>query len=53
MTAFTTKDGITLHGTIVHVYGAFEGNVRYIFETEDGKQYRCIKVNGQYKEYAA
>ena len=50
---FTNRDGIRLVGRIIREYSAFEGGMRYIFETADGRQYRCIKVDGQYVEYVA
>ena len=53
MTEFTTKNGEVLQGKLVHQYGAFEGGMRYIFELQNGKQYRCIKVDGKYIEYVA
>ena len=53
MIEFTTKNNETLNGRLVNTYEAFEGGTRYIFETENGSQYRCIKVDGKYIEYVA
>lgn len=51
---FTTKNGEVLEGKLVHQYGAFEGGMRYIFRTENGREYRCIKdTDGNFVEYVA
>ncbi len=51
---FTTSKGEKLNGTLVNQYTAFEGGTRYIFECENGRQYRCIKnASGEYVEYVA
>lgn len=50
---FITKDGKVLEGQIIHRYPAFEGGMRYIFKTDDGKEYRCILVDFKFKEYVA
>ena len=39
---FLTKNGDEKTGKIIRVYSAFEGGMRVILETQDGKQYRCI-----------
>jgi mRNA-degrading endonuclease HigB of HigAB toxin-antitoxin module len=52
MLEFTTKDGTTLVGKLVDAYVAFEGDTRYIFDV-NGRQYRCVKVDGKYIEYVA
>ena len=50
MTEFKTKNGEVLQGKIVKIYGAFEGDVRYIFSA-NGREYRCIKdSDGNYVE---
>jgi len=39
-------------GHIVREYRAFEGDWRYIIVDETtNREYRCSKINGQYKEY--
>lgn len=49
---FITADGERLVGTIVHYYSAFEGGMRYIFRTADGKNYRCVaREDGEFVEY--
>ena len=53
MVEFTDRNGNVLQGKIVHQYNAFEGGTRYIIQTADNKQYRCIIDNGIYKEYIA
>jgi len=50
---FTTKDGTILEGQIIHRYPAFEGGMRYIFRTDDGKEYRCVLNGFKYVEYVA
>ena len=41
-------------GRMVRSYGAFEGGMRYIFQVDNGREYRCIKnSNGEYEEYVA
>lgn len=54
---FTAKNGEVLEGEIIYWYNAFEGGMRYIFKTDTGKEYRCIREeteNGfRYKEYVA
>lgn len=39
---FLTKNGEEKTGKIIRVYPAFEGGMRVILETSDGKQYRCV-----------
>lgn len=57
MWTFITKDGERKEGKLVHQYPAFEGGMRYIFQTDTGRQYRCIREdteNGfRYVEYVA
>ena len=53
MIEFITRDGEVLQGELVHSYGAFEGGMRYIFQTADGKEYRCVKDDDKYVEYVA
>lgn len=48
---FTDKNGEGRYGLIVRIYGAYEGDVRYIIQDEtNGREYRCTKKNGKYKE---
>lgn len=48
---FKTVDGILREGNLIRQYLAFEGGMRYIFES-DNRQYRCVRnENGQYVEY--
>jgi hypothetical protein len=50
---FITRDGIEKHGFLIRKYPAFEGGMRYIFQTDNG-EYRCVKdENGKYIEYVA
>lgn len=49
--AFTDKRGEGRYGRIVREYGAFEGGIRYIIQDEtNGRDYRCVKKNGNYVE---
>lgn len=52
MLEFTTKDGTLLFGKLVHTYVAFEGGTRYILDV-NGKQYRCVRIDGAFVEYVA
>ena len=46
----TTRNGVTIEGTLVRQYLAYEGGMRYIFKTANG-EYRCVKdENGNYIE---
>lgn len=48
---FTDRNGVARKGRIVREYMAFEGSMRYIIQ--DGtneREYRCVKVNGEYVE---
>jgi len=48
---FTTSDGRKLDGQLIHLYPAFEGGMRYIFESQ-GKEYRCVmNEKGEYIEF--
>lgn len=49
---FVTRDGEKKLGTIIYQYRAFEGDMRYIFNS-DNREYRCVKIDGQYVEYVA
>lgn len=50
---FVTREGKIKVGYIIHVYRAFEGDMRYIFRCEeDGKDYRCVKsANDKFVEF--
>lgn len=51
--SITTKNGVTIEGTLVRQYRAFEGGMRYIVRTSNG-EYRCVKDSyGNYVEYVA
>ncbi len=48
---FTTENGEKLIGELVHFYSAFEGGMRYIFES-NGIEYRCVMNDeGEFIEY--
>ena len=48
---FKTVDGTMREGYLIRQYVAFEGGMRYIFES-DNRQYRCIRnENGEFVEY--
>ena len=44
------KTGEIVSAKLVRSYGAFEGGMRYIFKLDNGREIRCIKENGEYKE---
>ena len=49
---FQTKEGERKIGKLINAYRAFEGGERFVFETPDGKEYRCIiNEKGEYIEY--
>jgi hypothetical protein len=49
----TLRTGEVVEATLIRVYGAFEGGMRYIFKTAKG-EVRCIKdANENYVEYVA
>lgn len=49
----TTREGVTIGGTLEREYRAFEGGMRYIVRTSSG-EYRCVKDSyGNYIEYVA
>lgn len=50
MLVFTTRNGEVKKGLLVHQYTAFEGEVRYILRTSDGREYRCVKRDGELVE---
>lgn len=53
MTEITLRNGETVEGVLVRVYGAFEGGTRYIFAVGN-REYRCVKdENENYVEYVA
>lgn len=48
---FVDRKGECRYGKIIRMYGAYEGDVRYIIHDEtNGRDYRCTKVNSEYKE---
>ena len=48
---FKDRAGEGRYGRVVREYGAFEGGVRYIIQDEtNGRDYRCVRKNGEYKE---
>ena len=48
---FTDKNDEKRIGQIVHEYGAFEGGIRYVIRDEtNGRDYRCVRKNNDYKE---
>ena len=49
----TLRTGEVVEATLVRIYGAFEGGMRYIFKTARG-EVRCVKdADGNYVEYVA
>lgn len=50
---FTLRDGTVLSGAIKRSYYAFEGDLRYIIVTKDGREYRCSRIDGKFIEYVA
>ena len=54
MVQFTDRNGEYRNGEIIREYRAFEGDMRYIIVDEiNGREYRCVKKNGEYVEYVA
>ena len=48
---FKDRNGEGRYGRIIRSYGAYEGGIRYIIQDEtNGRDYRCIKKNGEYRE---
>ncbi len=48
---FKDRNGEGRYGRIVREYSAFEGGIRYIIQDEtNGREYRCVRKNGEYKE---
>ena len=48
---FKDRNGEGRYGRIVRSYGAYECGIRYIIQDEtNGRDYRCVKKNGKYKE---
>lgn len=43
---FKTRDGVQMEGYLIRQYRAFEGDMRYIIQTDNG-EYRCIKQDGE------
>ena len=49
----TLRTGEIVTGQLIRSYGAFEGEMRYIFKVGN-KEVRCIKdTDGNYVEYVA
>lgn len=45
------RDGKILKAELIKSYVAFEGDRRFIFKAEDGKEYRCVQgLKGIYEE---
>ena len=54
MVNFIDRNSESRIGNIVREYRAFEGEMRYIIVDETtGREYRCVKKNGQFVEYVA
>ena len=53
-TLITLKNGVVVEAVCIRQYGAFEGGMRYIFRTDDNREFRCVKdADGKYVEYVA
>lgn len=51
MIDFIDRNGEYRKGTILRQYEAWEGDVRYIILDEiNNREYRCVKVDGEYRE---
>jgi len=51
MVDFKDRNGEFRKGKVTREYRAFEGDMRYIILDEiNGREYRCVKVNGEYRE---
>lgn len=51
MIDFKDKSGEWRKGKVIREYRAFEGDMRYIVIDEiTGRDYRCVKKNGEYVE---
>lgn len=47
---FETRDGVKKRGNIIRIYSAFEGDLRYIIRSNNMSEYRCVCIDGKYKE---